>query len=248
MTRRCGPFAEHAPDLVCLDVMMPAPAASRSACRLRDRPEHAGLPILLLTALDRPEDKAHGLEAGASDFLSKPFDANELAARLRSLLRTKALQDRLADLLGRYVSENVAAGYVRDPSAVSWVAIGGRSRRCSPTCAATPRWPPSTRPRRRWTCCNRYLTVVSDAVELHGGTVADFLGDGVIACFGAPVVHADDPERAVRSCVAMQDEVMRLQIPTLPGVRLHLGIGITDRRGHRRQRRIRAAHALHRRR
>ena len=67
----------------------------------------------------RPEDKARGLEAGANDFLSKPFDANELAARLRSLLRTKALQDRLADLLGRYVSENVAAEVLRDPSAVS---------------------------------------------------------------------------------------------------------------------------------
>ncbi len=73
--------------------------------RLRRQPEYAGLPILLLTALERPEDKARGLEAGANDFLSKPFDASELTARLRSLLRTKALQDRLADLLGRYVSD-----------------------------------------------------------------------------------------------------------------------------------------------
>ena len=145
--------AEHAPDLVCLDVMMPAPGGIEVCVRLRDRPEHAGLPILLLTALDRPEDKARGLEAGANDFLSKPFDAHELAARLRSLLRTKALQDRLADLLGRYVSENVAAEVLRDPSAVS---LGGDRRQVSTLFADVARLHRDGRraPARddRWTC------------------------------------------------------------------------------------------------
>ena len=74
---------------------------------------------------------------------------------------------------------------------------------------------------------NRFLTIVSDAVERQGGTVADFIGDGVVAFFGAPIGHSDDPERAVRAALAMQDAVMRLEIPTLPGVRLHLGIGVT---------------------
>jgi adenylate cyclase len=143
------------------------------------------------------------------------------------LLRTKALQDRLADLLGRYVSESVAAEVLRDPSAVS---LGGDRRQVSTLfadvrgyTALAAEHPPET----TLDLLNRYLTVVSDAVQLHGGIVADFLGDGVIACFGAPIAHSDDPERAVRSALAMQDEIMRLEIPTLPGVRLHLGIGIT---------------------
>ena len=63
--------------------------------------------------------------------------------------------------------------------------------------------------------------------SVNEGTVADFVGDGVIAFFGAPVIHTDDPERAVRSALAMQGEIMRLEIPTLRGVRLHLGIGVT---------------------
>jgi adenylate cyclase len=74
---------------------------------------------------------------------------------------------------------------------------------------------------------NRYLTVVSDAVEGQGGTVADLLGDGVFAFFGAPVMHSDDPERAVRSAVMMQAAVMQIEIPTMPGLRLQAGIGIT---------------------
>ncbi len=75
---------------------------------------------------------------------------------------------------------------------------------------------------------NRYLTVVSDAVERHGGTVADLLGDGVFAFFGAPVMHSDDPERAVRAALAIQTAVLRMEIPSMPGIRLQAGIGITS--------------------
>ncbi len=220
--------AEHRPDLVCLDVMMPPPGGIEVCQHLRRQPENAGLPILLLTALDRPEDKARGLEAGANDFLSKPFDESELSARLRSLLRTKALRDRLADLLGCYVSESVAAEVLRDPFSVS---LGGDRRHVSTLfadvrgyTAIAAEHPPET----TLDLLNRYLTTVSDAVESHGGTVADFLGDGVFAFFGAPVIHADDPERAVRSALDIKDAIMRLQVPTMQGVRLHVGIGITS--------------------
>jgi class 3 adenylate cyclase len=218
--------AEHKPDLVCLDVMMPGLDGVDVCRRLRSQPEHAGLPILLLTALHRTEDKARGLEAGANDFLSKPFDESELAARLRSLLRTKALQDRLADLLGRYVSESVAAEALRDPFAVS---LGGDRRHVSTLFADIRGYTTiaeSHPPEETIDLLNRYLAAVNDAVEGYGGTVADLLGDGVFAFFGAPVAHTDDAERAVRAALAVQGAVMRLEIPTLPGVRLQAGIGV----------------------
>jgi adenylate cyclase len=221
-------IAEHQPDLVCLDVMMPKLDGIEVCQRLRRQPEHAGLPILLLTALDRAEDKARGLEAGANDFLSKPFDEIELSARVRSLLRTKALQDRLADLLGRYVSESVAAEALRDPFAVS---LGGDRRHVSTLFADVRGYTALAAehpPEETLDLLNRYLTVVSDSVESHGGTVADLLGDGIFAFFGAPVMHSNDPERAVRAALAMQSAVMGLEIPTMPGVRLQTGIGITS--------------------
>ena len=214
------------PDLVCLDVMMPGLDGIEVCRRLRSQPEHAGLPILLLTALHRTEDKTRGLEAGANDFLSKPFEESELAARIRSLLRTKALQDRLADLLGRYVSENVAAEALRDPFAVS---LGGDRRHVSTLFADIRGYTTiaeSHPPEETLDLLNRYLAVVNDAVEGYGGTVADLLGDGVFAFFGAPVEHDDDTERAVRAALALQEAVMRLEIPTMPGVRLQAGIGV----------------------
>ncbi len=217
----------HRPDLVVLDVMMPRLDGIEVCQRLRSQPRHAGLPILLLTALDRPDDRARGLESGANDFLSKPFDELELAARIRSLLRTKALQDRLAELLGKYVSESVAAEALRDPYAVS---LGG-DRRHATTLFADVRGYTALvaeeAPEVTLDLLNRYLTVVSDAVENEGGTVADLLGDGIFAFFGAPVMHADDPARAVRAALAMQAAVGSLDIPSMPGVRLQTGIGIT---------------------
>jgi class 3 adenylate cyclase len=221
-------IAENSPDLVCLDVMMPGIDGIEVCQRLRRQPEQAGLPILLLTALDRSEDKARGLEAGANDFLSKPFDQIELSARVRSLLRTKALQDRLGDLLGRYVSANVAAEALRDPFAVS---LGG-DRRYVTTLFADVRGYTALAaehpPEATLDLLNGYLSVVNDAVEGHGGTVADLLGDGVFAFFGAPVMHSDDAERAVRAAIALQAAVMRLEIPLMPDVRLQAGVGITS--------------------
>jgi class 3 adenylate cyclase len=216
------------PDLVCLDVMMPGIDGIEVCQRLRRDPEHAGLPILLLTALDRPEDKARGLEAGANDFLSKPFDEIELAARLRSLLRTKALQDRLADLLGRYVSDSIAAEVLRDPFGVS---LGGDRRHVSTLFADIRGYTALAaqhEPEQALDLLNRYLTVASDAVEEQGGTVADLLGDGIFAFFGAPVMHSNDPERAVRAAVAIQAGVVSLDIPSMADVRLQTGIGITS--------------------
>jgi len=221
-------IAEHDPDLVCLDVMMPRLDGIEVCRRLRSQPEHARLPVLLLTALNRTEDKVRGLEAGANDFLSKPFDESELSARVSSLLRTKALQDRLADLLGRYVSENVAAEVLRDPFSVS---LGG-DRRYASTLFADVRGYTALAaehaPEETLDLLNRYLTVVNDAVEAHGGTVSDLLGDGVFAFFGAPVKHSDDPERAVRAALAVQAAVAQLEIPSMPGLRLQAGIGITS--------------------
>jgi class 3 adenylate cyclase len=216
------------PDLVCLDVMMPGIDGIEVCQRLRREPEHAGLPILLLTALNRPEDKARGLEAGANDFLPKPFDEIELAARLRSLLRTKGLQDRLADLLGRYVSDSIAAEVLRDPFGVS---LGGDRRHVSTLFADVRGYTALAaqhEPEQALDLLNRYLTVASDAVEEQGGTVADLLGDGIFAFFGAPVMHSNDPERAVRAALGIQSGVLSLDIPSMPGVRLQTGIGITS--------------------
>jgi two-component system, OmpR family, response regulator MprA len=91
---------DRPPDVVVLDVMLPG-VDGLEVCR-RLRLGDAALPILMLTARDRIPDRVAGLDAGADDYLVKPFDFDELLARLRALLRrarpAEAEQLQFADL------------------------------------------------------------------------------------------------------------------------------------------------------
>jgi two-component system, OmpR family, phosphate regulon response regulator OmpR len=78
------------PDLIVLDVMMPGESGLSLTESLRR--EKSGVPILLLTARGGPEDRIAGFEAGADDYLPKPFEAKELLLRIRALLRRVAPQ------------------------------------------------------------------------------------------------------------------------------------------------------------
>lgn len=77
-------FHDHRPDLVLLDVMLPG-RGGVDVCR--DIRASSGVPIVMLTAKSDTTDVVHGLEAGADDYVSKPFKAKELVARIRTRLR-----------------------------------------------------------------------------------------------------------------------------------------------------------------
>ncbi len=79
--------AELQPDLILLDVMMPGMDGFEVCTRLRADPQLGEVPILMLTSLDDRESRLRGIDAGADDFITKPFDRTELRARIRGILR-----------------------------------------------------------------------------------------------------------------------------------------------------------------
>jgi two-component system, sensor histidine kinase and response regulator len=83
------------PDLILLDVMMPGLDGWQTCRRLKSQPETADIPVIFVTAKDRYEDLSKGFEVGGIDYLTKPFEPIELAARVRSAIFTKRLQDEL---------------------------------------------------------------------------------------------------------------------------------------------------------
>jgi diguanylate cyclase (GGDEF)-like protein len=85
------------PDLVLLDVMMPKVDGLEVVRRLKANPELPFIPVIMQTALDSTERMVAGFEAGADDYVTKPINFQELEARVKSLLRIKALQEALAE-------------------------------------------------------------------------------------------------------------------------------------------------------
>lgn len=90
-TESCGTAAldyakEHQPDLVILDLRLPDLSGFEVSEQLRQVYDHATLPILMLTAMDRAEDREHGLECGADVYMSKPVGLGELLEQVQLLL------------------------------------------------------------------------------------------------------------------------------------------------------------------
>lgn len=82
-------------DIILLDIMLPGKSGYQVCEILKSDPQTFPIPILMITALRELKDKIRGLNAGADDFLPKPFDGVELVARVRSLLRVKYYSDEL---------------------------------------------------------------------------------------------------------------------------------------------------------
>ena len=85
------------PDLVLFDILMPGMDGYEVCRRLRQMPETAEVPIMFLSSLEEVQNKTRGFEAGANDYLTKPFDMLEVKARVRSLLKAKAYSDAVKE-------------------------------------------------------------------------------------------------------------------------------------------------------
>jgi putative two-component system response regulator len=102
------------PDLVLLDVQMPGMDGYEVVKRIKASPASRLLPVVMITSLDRTEDRVRALEAGADDYMTKPVDRVELVARVRSALRLKSLYDSL-DSAEQVIFALAAAVEAKDP-------------------------------------------------------------------------------------------------------------------------------------
>jgi len=117
--------ADQRPDLILLDWMLPDLSGIDLARRLKKDEHSADIPIIMLTARGEEEDKVRGLEAGADDYVTKPFSPRELVARIRAVLR------RAAGAAGEEAPLEIE-GLLLDPRSHR-VSAGGRPLEMGPT-------------------------------------------------------------------------------------------------------------------
>jgi class 3 adenylate cyclase len=238
-----------APDLVLLDVMMPGMSGYDVCRKIRENPATAMLPVVMVTALDPAQERVKGIEAGADDFLTKPIHQPEILARVRSLLRIKALHDQLTDLnrtLEARVTEQVAQlerlsrlKRFFSPALAEAIVGGGaddplKSHRREIVVVfldlrGFTAFAETAEPEEVMGVLREYHAAMGEAILAHEGTLERFTGDGMMIFFNDPVPVANPQERALRMALAMRATVEGLTGRWRKlGFDLDFGIGIAQ--------------------
>ncbi len=221
------------PDLILMDMQMPRMNGMEATKYLKAHPATQFVPIVIITALEGDEEKMKALEAGADDFLTKPYSSPLLMTRARSLLKIKHLNDQLRhrndllrQVLNAYVAPEVAEAILVDPE--HNLRLGGESRAVTVLFADIRGF---TQFSEKHTAAevvvtlNRVFSELTRVVFLHRGTFDKFLGDAIMAFYGAPVSGPDDALRAVQSALEMQAVFEQLRTAA-GGALSDLGLGI----------------------
>jgi adenylate cyclase len=248
---------QHHPDLVLLDVMMPNIDGLEACRQLKGNAGLAFTPVILVTAKAATQDVVAGLDAGADEYLTKPIDQSALVARVRSVLRIKALHDQVqaqaADLatwnqtLEQRVREQVAEieriGRLKrflSPQVAQLVSSGDErvleSHRREVTVVFCDlrdftAFAEAAEPEEVIAVLREYHRVLGALIDKFEGTVERFAGDGLMVLFNDPLPCAAPWARAVQMAIEMRDEVAKLAA----NWRTHghdLGFGIGIAHGH----------------
>jgi class 3 adenylate cyclase/CheY-like chemotaxis protein len=229
--RALASVAAQPPDLVLLDIMMPGLSGYEVCRRIRANAATALLPVVLCTSLDPQQERVNGIEAGADDFLSKPVNLQELFARVKSLLRVKALQDEVKSQAAQLAQWNATLEARVAEQLEQLERLGRLKRFFSPQLAealvaaggdallATHRreinvvfidlrgftaFTETAEPEEVMDLLRAYHATMGRIVVEYGGTLERFAGDSVMVFFNDPVPIERPAEQAVRMTLAMQ--------------------------------------------
>jgi len=234
------------PDLILLDYMMPRMNGLEVLKHLRATPEHQGIPVILLTAKATQEDKVAGLDAGADDYVTKPFDSFELLARVRAMMRLKEMHDTLAEWnrtlaatvkqqvselermarLKRYLSPQIAETILGQDDELF------RTHRREITIVfldlrGFTAFSDSAEPEEVMEFLRHYHAEMGQLVFKFAGTLERFMGDGIVIIFNDPIPCEDHAQHATLMALEMRDRVKQLRGAWLKkGYDLDLGVGI----------------------
>jgi class 3 adenylate cyclase len=202
------------PDVVLLDIVMPELDGIAALEEIKGDPTLHDIPVIMISALDDYASVVHCIELGAEDYLPKPFDPVILHARINAGLTKRRVHElersRVRDVFARFLPEStvdevlvrtggeVRLGGVRLIGTVLFTDLRGFTT-----------FAESAPPDRVIDILNRFLSEMSDAVLDNGGTLVTFLGDGLLAVFGAPVECNDHADRAL----AAAREMLETRLP-----------------------------------
>ncbi len=242
-------------DLVLLDLLMPGLDGHETCRRIRANPDHAYLPVVMVTA-SGPAEKVRAIDAGADDFITKPLDQAELLGRVRSLLRVKRYHDTVVTQATQLHAWNLELE-ARVAQQVERLERYGQLRRFfSPQITRLlldqgddsfltshrreitavycdlrgfTGFAETSDPEEVMSVLGAYHQALGDLVFEYEGTLEHFAGDGLLVFFNDPLPIPDASARAVRMAVRMREAVDGLAHGwRRRGYDLGFGVGISQ--------------------
>lgn len=229
-------LATHPPDLVLSDIVMPGMSGYDLCRKIREDPATRFLPVVMVTA-SGDQERVQAIEAGADDFMQKPYNQLELRSRVASLIRLKQYHDTIerqkveleewGRTLEARVNEQVEElekvarlrRFLSPQIAELVVSQGGETlleghRREITVCFSDLRgfstFSETAEPEEALAVLRAYHGALGGLVFRHEGTLEHFAGDGVMVFFNDPIEVPDPVHRAVRMAVAMRDRMAEL--------------------------------------
>ncbi len=206
-------------DVVLLDLVMPGIGGAEVLKRLKDDERLRATPVVMISGQQDMDQIVGCIEAGADDYLLKPFNPVLLQARISAGIERKRWHDReeryreqlerreqfIRATFGRYLSDDIVDEILERPEGLE---LGGDLREVTIMMSDIRGFTTLVEhlpPQQVVTLLNRYLGRMTEIILEFGGTIDEFLGDAVLAVFGAPRRNDDDPDRAVRCALVMQE-------------------------------------------
>jgi class 3 adenylate cyclase len=233
--------SENPPDIILLDITMPVMDGYEVCRRLKDDPQTRDIPIIFVTAKSDDSDETKGLEIGAVDYITKPFNPSIIKARVKTHLELKMMHQKVEDAFGRHVHPAVAELILSDrldmDGEMKDVTLLFSDLRDFTTFAE------QNHPKVVFALVNEYYSFMTDVIHSFDGVVLQYVGDEIEAVFGAPYPDDRHPDKAVQAALGMRKALTDLnnklqekgQTPFCHGIGIHSGpvltgvVGSTDR-------------------
>lgn len=208
-------------DIVLLDLSMPGMGGKTALSRIKADPQLRSIPVIVISGLQDMDSVVECITSGADDYLFKPFNSVLLRARIAAGLERKQWHDREVNYLhqleqrekfiratfGRYLTDEIVSDILEKPEGLR---LGGDLKEVTilmadirgftQLCSQLP-------PEQVVSLLNGYLGAMTDIIMRHNGTIDEFLGDAILAVFGAPKDDPDHAQNALACSIEMQRTV-----------------------------------------
>lgn len=227
---------QYSVDLIISDLRMPIMTGTELLKKIREGNDTKAIPFVMLTANGGMNTKLEELEGGADDFLVKPFSEAELMARIRNLLNIREQQMlfhsqkaiEIKKAFSKYVSKDIVEELLKNEGALE---LRGQKYFMSvffSDIRGFTSFSEKMDPIELSELLNKYFTPMSGVITQHRGTIDKYIGDAIMAMFGAPLSYHDHAYQACKAalgCIGALEKLnQEFALKNWPEIKIGIGI------------------------